>query len=418
MQTGVLNFMKYFKEWLSNDRYIRECVSEIGCFHHYKKHLARPERKQYDSQYVIFAHYSYKSGIYSDSDLFKDIKPEFLNKLRARECVFVLDGTHEGWAPEHHNVAVALYNSAIKHNIDPAGVTFLSGNLREKSNFRIFYNGTNQTSNPINVIEIMHWDTNVKQWGSSESVRNNRYTELDKKYDGTFFLNLNRRNRFWRSYCVYKLQESGLSKYGAISHDELSPNEYRGNKYFSSAMQKTLVTNTPMIVDTTDFQTNWANNLGSDLQNKVLFNLTNETMQSDWCETSLFYSEKTFKPILHKVPVIIWGQTGQNYNLQRLGYKLYTDWFNYDFDFETDIVKRWDKLQAELIRVCKHLEKMSRSQQIEWSMQNKEVLDYNANRMQYNEYTINEFLRFTENCNRFITRQSPVDDSYQSKNVF
>jgi len=409
--------MEHLQDWLKDDDYFRVCPSEIGCFHHYKKHLPHFKKGVYDRMPVMFAHYSYNKRWLPTSDVFATVKPEFLAKIRAKKCMFVLDGTHEGWAPEEQSVAMALYFSAIRHNIDPASVVFLSGNLREKANFRLFYNGRNDRVNPISIIEIMHWDTFQKVMMTEGKKKFGRYNNLVQNYQGKFYLNLSRRKRFWRSYCTYKLHEADIAKYGLLSHDKLDQREYKNNKFYTAEMQEFMSKNTPLTVDTDDFETNWAYDLGVGLHSQVLFNLTSETLQSDWNETSLFYSEKTFKPIVQKTPVIIWGQTGQNYNLQRLGYKLYTDWFDYDFDFEPDIIKRWNKLEKELVRVCTMLSKMTRTQQIDWSIQNTEVLDYNHHRADYNDYTISEFLRFVDHCQLVLAGKQPSDEDYVSKNV-
>ena len=409
--------MKHIQDWTTADTYFRECHSEIGCFYHYKKHLPHFKKAAFERMPVAFAHYSYNARFFPNSDVFATVKPEVLTQLREKKCLFVLDGTHEGWAPEEQAVAVSLYLSALRHNIDPEVITFLSGNLREKANFRLFHNSRVDKKKPINVVEIMHWDTFQKVMMTEGKRRVGRYKNLINNYEDKFYLNLSRRKRFWRSYCTYKLHEAGIAKYGLLSHDKVDAREYRNNAFYSPEMQEFLVRNTPITADTDDFETNWAFDLGVDLHSKVLFNLTSETLQSDWNETSLFYSEKTFKPIVQKTPVIIWGQTGQNYNLQRLGYKLYTDWFDYEFDFESDIVKRWDKLQAELVRVCTLLSKMTRTQQIDWSIQNTEVLDYNHSRAEYNDYTISEFLRFVDHCQNILGGKPVSDNDYSSKNV-
>lgn len=411
--------MQYLQNWTINSDYFRECRSEPGSFNHYKRHIPLIKKNGFEKIPVMYAHYSYKNSYKGNPDLFATLTSDAISKLRNKECIFVLDGTHEGWAPEHQPVAIALYKSALKHNIDPVMVTFISGNLREKANFKIFYSSLENTTRPINIIEIMHWDTFQKQMMKDRSRVVNRLENLNTHYNGKYFLNLSRRNRFWRSYCVHKLHEIDIAKHGLISHDAITNHDYRGNRLYSTEMKQWLETHTPLIVDTEDFETNWANDLGINLHNQVLFNLTSETMQSDWNETSLFYSEKTFKPIVQKTPVIIWGQTGQNYNLQRLGYKLYTDWFDYEFDFEPDIVKRWDKLEKELVRVCRELNKMTKEQQIEWSMKNEEVLEHNYDRASYNDYTISEFLRFVDISQAaFNRRPSIVEDIYFSKNVF
>jgi len=410
--------MIYFSEWLNDTTYVREMIDPPGSFHHYRKHLSFMKNREFDKVCVMMCQYSYKQGIYLDSDILGSIKTNFLDLLRNKQCVFVLDGSHEGWAVPHHAVSQALYNSAVKHNIDPAGIFFISGNLREKGIFDVYWHGLTEKKNKINVIEMMHWDSFQKAMYIDAGKSKPRHISLLENYNGKYFLNLNRRKRFWRSYAVWRLHDSGLAKHGLISHDKVRPGEYRSNYFHTDSMDKFMSKNTPMIVDTEDFETNWANDLGIKLNQQVLFNLTCETMQSDWNETSLFYSEKTFKVVAQKVPIIIWGQMGQNYNLARLGYKLYTDWFDYEFDFIRDPAKRWAALEKELKRVCKLLSKMNRTQQIDWSLGNVDVLNYNYKRADYNQYSVDEFLLLVENSIRYTNGNLQVDEHYQSKNVF
>ena len=155
--------MQYLQNWTTNDSYFRECHSEPGAFHHYKKHISIMKKGEYERMPVMHCFYSYQNTHKHNPDLFSTLTEDALEKLRNKECTFVLDGTHEGWAPEDQPVAIALYNSAIKNNIDPKMISFLSGNLREKANFRLYFSTLSTRSSPINVIEIMHWDTFQKQ---------------------------------------------------------------------------------------------------------------------------------------------------------------------------------------------------------------------------------------------------------------
>ena len=410
--------MQYLTNWVIDTSYISEMRDAPGSFYHFRKHTTFLKNRAFDKVPVLMCCYSYQKGINAQTDILSSISASHLDMLRNRKCVFVLDGSHEGWAVQHHAIAQALYNSALKHNIDPAGIFFLSGNLRERGNFDLFWHSLPERKNKINVVEMMHWDSFQKSMLTAIDKLTPRYRALSKSYNGKYFLNLNRRKRFWRSYAVWRLHESGLAKHGLISHDTMEKHDYRGWHFYTNDMRKFMMNNTPMIVDTEDFETNWANDLGIKLNQQVLFNLTCETMQSDWEETSLFYSEKTFKVIVQKVPIIIWGQMGQNYNLARLGYKLYTDWFDYEFDFVREPVKRWAALEKEIKRVCKMLSKMNRTQQIDWSLGNYDVLNYNYAKADYNQYSVDEFLIFVDNAINYINNKPQVDDYYQSKNTF
>ena len=66
---------------------------------------------------------------------------------------------------------------------------------------------------------------------------------------------------------------------------------------------------------------------------QAVFDIVNESIISD---TSLFLTEKTWKPILYKNPFIILGSKGTCRHLQNFwGIKLYNDIINYSFDYVT-----------------------------------------------------------------------------------
>ena len=67
----------------------------------------------------------------------------------------------------------------------------------------------------------------------------------------------------------------------------------------------------------------------------------------------IFYTEKTFKPILLGKPFIIYGAKGTNKGLQNLGFKLYDNVVDYTFDSEKDDIRRAELLSKELLRLSK-----------------------------------------------------------------
>jgi hypothetical protein len=67
-----------------------------------------------------------------------------------------------------------------------------------------------------------------------------------------------------------------------------------------------------------------------------------------YCSESLFYSEKTWKPILFKKPFLILGSKNQNRSLTKFGFNIYDDVFDYSFDEEENLIDRIDGLVAQI----------------------------------------------------------------------
>ena len=106
----------------------------------------------------------------------------------------------------------------------------------------------------------------------------------------------------------------------------------------------------------TEFLSSWQ----SKTLDKEYFNnyLPKETFQSCCdivletytCSDSIFFSEITWKEVIFKRPFIILGSKHQNNFLKKLGFKLYDEIFNYDFDGQSTIKKRFESFCNEINR--------------------------------------------------------------------
>jgi len=67
-----------------------------------------------------------------------------------------------------------------------------------------------------------------------------------------------------------------------------------------------------------------------------------------YCEDSVMYTEKTWKSIYYGKPFLILGAKNQNVKLKQLGFFIYDDVFNYEFDRQDDIITRMNMLILEI----------------------------------------------------------------------
>lgn len=80
---------------------------------------------------------------------------------------------------------------------------------------------------------------------------------------------------------------------------------------------------------------------------QAVFDIVNESIVSD---TSLFLTEKTWKPILYKNPFVVLGSKGTCRHLKNFwGIKLYNDIINYSFDY-VDYPHRFDRIINDNLR--------------------------------------------------------------------
>ena len=91
--------------------------------------------------------------------------------------------------------------------------------------------------------------------------------------------------------------------------------------------------------------------LNCDVQYQGCVNWTNETMFVE--PNTVFFSEKTFKPILAGQPFILAGNAGMIRHLQDLGYKTFHPYINESYDMETNPAKRMSMVLAEAERLAR-----------------------------------------------------------------
>ena len=127
-----------------------------------------------------------------------------------------------------------------------------------------------------------------------------------------------------------------------------------------------------------------------ELHQQVFLQIVTETVYD---YPTLFYSEKTFKPIANKRPFVMIGAPGSIKNLQDLGFKTFNDFWSEDYDSIQDPEKRllsvfeivkyvYNKSIEELQTLCKDMES---------------ILEYNFN-YYVNDFRKNELNKLEEAC--------------------
>jgi hypothetical protein len=142
------------------------------------------------------------------------------------------------------------------------------------------------------------------------------------------------------------------------------------------------------------------------LHSKTMFSIVNETLISNYKNTSLFFSEKFLKPIINLQPMIIYGQQGINRKIQMLGFKTYEQYFDLSFDDEPDDVLRYKKLLISVENAVKHLKSLSRDKQIEWRFKESELLIYNREVFIRKENTMKQLEVFSKKLTSIFQTKS------------
>jgi len=337
---------------------------------------------------------------YPNLDLFCYIN-ELESLRKDKNLFFLFDASTEGYSPFDYHFFDILYRNCKKYNVPPKKIIYVSANMHDTKNIED-YNKANSITDSINVFCFLSFKSMVRDLlenHKTNKLESYRYFQQwkeqnQKLFDDKILLSLSRVNRKHRTYAIYNLWKSEIKNSCLLSHDAMTPTDI---EYFRSTFNllkdnvKWWQENLPLIADTTDFNTNHALSLGSHLHNSTLFQIVNETSVDDRNNTSFFYSEKTFKPIAHMQPFLIWGQRGCNKALEKYGFKLYDELFNYDFDNIENTKKRYIALQRTATEAVNYLEKLPREKQLEWRWNCREKLIHNFDILANENNDLNAF---------------------------
>ena len=348
-----------------------------------------------------------------DIDLFKFLSTSSLIHLKKTPHVFFLfDASTEGFDPFEYYFFDNLYYNCKKYGISPRKIVFVSSNLKDEENI-ISYNLLKGIKESINVFSFLSFRKAVRDLYEDrinlQSEKNlTRCIKKTKRFYKNYFLSLSRAIRPHRTMAQYLLYENNIDKYAILSHDKLSKRDSYGTCQNYNLDQKKFMewtNNLPLIADTEDFETNHALRLHEDLYHSSLFHIVNETHVDDFNNRSLFYSEKTFRPMIHLQPFLIFGQPFCNQKLQDYGFEIYDDYFDYSFDEELDTKKRYLKIIEAVKKTVTYLDSLNKFQRINWRYKNQEKLLHNFNLVM--DYNLEK-----EKFNDVITQLEKISDDF------
>lgn len=344
------------------------------------------------------------------SNIFNYVSEENLESIRNGNTFFIFDASTEGFSPtKHFPFFDIIYHNCEKYKIDPSMIIYVSSNLFDEENIIKYCKEKNKK--PINVFSFLSFEKVVRNL-SITLEKEEDY--CNKSFKDKYFSSLSRVIRPHRSMATFLLCHSELQDKALISHAKFDENiniqswkQVHKLQDYTDKQVRRWMKKLPLIIDKTDFKKNWA--LTDDyyiIHRQTLFQIVNETIVDNYKNTSLFYSEKTFRPVVCFQPFVIYGQKGCNQYLKKIGYKTYNEWFDLSFDDEEDNNLRYKKLLSSIKETCKYLDSLTRENQIEWRFKNKELLQHNFNVMTKSEWSTNKLIQFLEKLDAQINNKT------------
>ena len=284
------------------------------------------------------AYFHVWNTFYSNTENPDEIVLNLIKKLDIKKLIIdcttentLLEGGYNSKATKELNFHVQANNIEA---ILALGSFPSKNTLTNFSNFKI-------TSFPL------YWlDETFKQSAfNSNELFNGKITLDTKEFryvkPNSLFFSHNNRSRPHRCLLVDHLAKYNLLEHGGITWNILTNDKGTFN-YWDEKLVKDIEDEAHNTEHFNQYGTPGLGYINS------LFDLVSETTPNE-----IFWTEKTWKPILYGKPFIIWGAKGVNKKLKEYGFHLFEEVVNYDFDDIEDPEERVEALCLELKRLSK-----------------------------------------------------------------
>ena len=269
---------------------------------------------------------------------------------------------------------------------------------------------------PIKNYYILSWDTFLLHYSKyyleksyGKQVRDININPMFNKH----FICLNKHPREQRSITIDNLYKEGLFEYGLISWNNLSKNwqEPYDFKYWEERVMN-LDIDSPEINKLnihSSFNTDFLLNHG------CVLNYVIETMVDS---RNIFISEKTYKNFLINQPFFSVGSVRHNRTLKSMGFELYDELFNYDYEYcvnyEIKLIQMVNQLKKIIDYDVNSLYQVVKDKTIK----NKETaLKICENDIFIPHQLVDLYVRHKEkfNTNEYIKRECDIQDIFKNK---
>lgn len=292
---------------------------------------------------------------------------EITDAIQKGLCKVLFTFLHEGYLNTVKEVEWISQLGAA-NNLNPSNFTFVHSNLKfnetinkaQSENIKVTFSYL-----PINYFEYIPAFV-YPPYVHKKIVKSNFKTFLNdnkNKVINKHFNILNRRPRHHRIILFTEIMTNAILKENceiSLGTDGLIPNnehviqqleyifynypEYKKNYEFA----KTHDFLKSVELDVT-LEENRATEYTRGFYKNTFCSLTSETLVSS---DTLFFSEKTFKPIYNLQPFLFLGNPFSLKKLKEMGYRTFDKWWDESYDEETDYLKRIKKISAIMEEIC------------------------------------------------------------------
>jgi UDPglucose 6-dehydrogenase len=305
---------------------------------------------------------------------FEDIIDEIRLALKSNKKKFLFDGNSEDFEQSIVNKIHRLAKF-LEKDLDSSDFIYSCGASNIELEYKLLYNKHRYTA-PIHVIGCNYFEYTSKKQNCIFEFSGD-YIEKEK---GKKFLCFNKLHREHRINLLEMMLQKNLIKDGYYSFEGegnwLDETRLDISKYPNIWANRDLF---PLRLNITEERNNPTNLIPDDLSyfTNSYFSVVTETVfyKNKQNSSSIFFSEKTYKPIICNHPFILVGRPGSLKKLREFGYKTFHPYIDEEYDQIKNDDERLNFIIDEIQRLCL----IDTQQFLSWQSTIKPIVQHNKN---------------------------------------
>lgn len=271
---------------------------------------------------------------------------ELKEKLRNRTAIVYYDQSWEGFPMTDY--FEKLYDNFQKFELPPSQFVFSTSNLLESSLHAEWCN-QHSIQDRMTVISVNFFAALSSRHNFYEGeITTTEHLTYKTSNNIKLFNCLNRVVREHRTSFLAMLNYYDLLDYNKVSHDKFSYNNLDiDHPAFENNNITAVLSKLPLILDSTEFDVNKAQNFYKEVYLESWVTVVTETIASE--SNTMFFSEKIYKPMRARHPFILVGLPGSLRQLKELGFKTFDSWWDESYDDIENVTDRLDTICKVLL---------------------------------------------------------------------
>lgn len=334
--------------------------------------------------YVISASVNHSPDDWTGYDprvksLFSYLSEKYLNDLRNRKALLLLDSSFEGYQTPW--LWDWFHKECKTYQISPESIIYVTGNMIVEDIYSDWVEQNNITEKMC-VVGYPHFELDVAMNSLGKIREGNplpnfqEHIDYKSKNDIKTFSCLNKRIRQHRVWFYNYLYHSGLLDKGLVSMNEFQKHGYQWEgRVMSMETIEEISKNLPLLVygkKNDELDDNfYINRFNPEICLDSFVSVVSEAHCGDTDQT-LFLSEKIFKPIATRHPFMVMGNRWSIKKMKEIGYRTFDEYIDQSYD-ELPTHERLQSL-IESIRKIDLIEN-----KLEWYKQLEDDIEHNYN---------------------------------------